>query len=499
MSIFRETGYWWLPETPDKTVTGSVSFSPTEDIVLELIGTFRESVNTGEARKILRIPVIHGFTSKGQQITIFDVIETKANVHFPSNVTLSDYKSELMMVGGHFESIEKVDFDSISVNYHGIEGWARLTPHTFPEFTPFDGGQRVRCEYVIPNELKFDLTDFQISFESNVCHKDNPAFLDIEVQETTFVKIEPKIVQKFYDLWKSYFYHVQNFLALAMGIPAIPTKIKATIRESMIDLGDGKQRKKEIEVYKAINHNVIDVNKRPDFQTVLFYLPEIQHDFGTYFSNWILKSDKLKPVYDLFFGAWYNTSMYLQHKFLSLAHAIETYHRRCFPGAILDPTDWDKVKEQLVNDIPEELWKKLVETMPPEILKKVRAQMVSSVPNDIVEECRKALIQKLNHVNEVSLKTRLKEILKNVATFAQIGGWDGSAFVKNLADTRNYLTHYDQRLQDKSLTGRRLWDITQAMQTLIETCFLREMGFKDETIHAVLKRRAQFQGKIPMQ
>ena len=50
-------GYWWLPNNPNETVAGVVTYMPDEKILLELIGAFdlRKTLSTHFLMKTLKI------------------------------------------------------------------------------------------------------------------------------------------------------------------------------------------------------------------------------------------------------------------------------------------------------------------------------------------------------------------------------------------------------------------------------------------------------------
>lgn len=51
-------------------------------------------------------------------------------------------------------------------------------------------------------------------------------------------------------------------------------------------------------------------------------------------------------------------------------------------------------------------------------------------------------------------------------------------FVCDVVTTRNYLTHYDEKLKDKARTDvGELYKITQNLKNLIELCFFYRIGF----------------------
>ena len=133
MEVFTSPGKWWLPEKPEAPVAGSISFNASGGAKLELIGKFHEMTALETASTLSQEPIIHGITTQGRPVTLFDCRQIGSEVHFPSTETSTTYLANLMLIGGHFESLGSAKFDSISVNYFGLEGWAKLAGCTFPK------------------------------------------------------------------------------------------------------------------------------------------------------------------------------------------------------------------------------------------------------------------------------------------------------------------------------------------------------------------------------
>ena len=41
MNKFEYEGIWWLPDKPEKQVSGTLRFTPNEGAILKLIGSFK--------------------------------------------------------------------------------------------------------------------------------------------------------------------------------------------------------------------------------------------------------------------------------------------------------------------------------------------------------------------------------------------------------------------------------------------------------------------------
>jgi hypothetical protein len=90
------------------------------------------------------------------------------------------------------------------------------------------------------------------------------------------------------------------------------------------------------------------------------------------------------------------------------------------------------------------------------------------------------------------LAKRIVEVVESFGETARLLIPDAAPFAKLVTDTRNYLTHYNERLRKRSAAGEDLWLLAQQVRFVLELCFLREMGLSDERIHAIASKHEQY-------
>ncbi len=190
----------------------------------------------------------------------------------------------------------------------------------------------------------------------------------------------------------------------------------------------------------------------------------ISDKFELSLRNWFEKAEKLEPIYNLYFGTLYNSRMYLEHRFLSQIHAIESYHRRVNGG-----------KYQENDEYRSGLYKKFLQ----------------AIPNELDNDFRESLIEgKLKYANDYSLRKRLKEILESCSQNLPVSlraKDNRDLFIKLVVNTRNYLTHFEEK--SKAATGDELYKLTNNLKILLEICLLKELEFSSETINNLISKR----------
>jgi len=97
--------------------------------------------------------------------------------------------------------------------------------------------------------------------------------------------------------------------------------------------------------------------------------------------------------------------------------------------------------------------------------------------------------------NELNLRARLKQIVKSFETFYG-SSKNCKSFINQIVNTRNYLTHYDINLKSSACSGAHLFDLCMKMECLFQLHFMKEIGFSNEQIGAVVENNYKFKQKL---
>ena len=265
-------------------------------------------------------------------------------------------------------------------------------------------------------------------------------------------------------------YQLRKFLAFAVGAPVRLLSARGIIDpepdDSANDSGEGRTFDLEI-LFRPSNNPDASLPARPRMtHEMLFTRANAQPRLTEVLNAWWKKEALLRPVFDLYFGTIFSPGAYSEHRFLSYAQALETYHRR---------TD---NRTQLPKDV----------------FKSRRTLVLDAMPTD---ETRKWLGDKLAFANELPLRERVEEVLQLCppATKRIVGTTkaDRTSFVALTVDTRNYRTHYTSKLEKKAARGIRLFRLAYQLQLLLETALLHELGFASDEIVPMLERTRRFE------
>lgn len=453
-------GLWWLPERPEKQIPGQLTLTVTNKASLDLQGALIDLDWNSDFNPSL----ILGLSQSGQQITLYKCYLSSHMTHSSSGLSSMMLGAQMVFIGVHFHSEKELRFKGLSIRYAHLEEW--LSRHDF-QVDYRDGNNHLVLEYKQPSRITMRVDDYNIGIAAR--HSTSSSHSEFKITQNAWIDLWVD-ADKTIDEYLKMVYHIQNFLSLAMDAPAYPLELHGQTEANKEILDDGREFYPPVEVRYQIADWRIDERTVHSFE-MLFTLPIIQDQVGTYLGNWISKSESLKPVYNLYFSTFYNPHQYLESKFLSLAQAIETYHRRQIGG-----------KYQTDVEYQNNLYQRFVDVIPPDLDKAFKQSLREG---------------KLRFANEYSLRKRLREIMDKVSSYMHFGFIASKdsvrEFIDNVCDTRNYLTHYDPELKLKTAEGADLVRLAQRLKAILGICLLEEMALPSETIKDIVSRNRSYQ------
>ena len=442
-------GYWHTTEKPDCQIAGTLTFSPDQGAQLNLIGSFH---SYEDREKLQELQFILGTTHDGTKITLFDCFLT--SIKSGSGGLTSRFHAQFVFVGVHFRDKTELKFTAFSIHYSNLDDWADISGFVDAN-EPHDRSETViRFKHPDPTYIA-TIDDYRIFIDT---HCDETfGFYERTIRQKAYVRVESSKQKELFE-FLDFMHRIANFLTLAVGWPVHPQVIRAVTPAHTITV-EGEEIHPFIDVIYSLITSAKDA-KHVLWAFMLFRFPDIKERAELFLGNWFDKTDFMRPVYDLYFGALYNPNQYVQSSFLGFAQALETYHRRTRPDYILPEEEFHERLEAIIASAPDHyrLWLK----------------------------------EKLEYSNRPSLRRRLKEL---VCEYSYILGDDVcnkqiNAFVDSVAATRNYLTHYSESLEHKTADDNLLINLTRKLKTIIEACLLREVGFDyDETKTLIQKNQ----------
>jgi hypothetical protein len=146
-----------------------------------------------------------------------------------------------------------------------------------------------------------------------------------------------------------------------------------------------------------------------------------------------------------------NFHSYSPRRFLNAAQAMESLDNLSGHTALLDPASYKKIKKR--------------------ILGKFEGKDLSWLKDKLDQTG-----------NWPSLAARIQHVIQVNSRLLGTTADEQSGFVRDVVNTRNFLVHLDGSRKQKGVSGIGLIDLTDKAETLARLCFLREIGFDDQSL-----------------
>lgn len=462
-TAFEIKGYWWLPETPEHQISGVLTFSPGESILLELMGTLNDLANhVLTQRDFINPEIILGVSVDGKPITLQKCTQISGSAGM-TGISISGFSPSFVYDGVHFSNGEQSKFRELSIGFLNLDEWFSKSAFS----TKSQNSTSLIVTYEQPRPIKTTVEDYHFDFAVFGPNSSQDHFTHVHVSQNARINIGSD-TEKSIDEFQPYVRHIQNFLTLAISKPTFITKITGFTESAKEEGTDTFYYPVNI-FYHATSWKPTSV--KVSYFEMIFRLPDVEEQLEKILTSWISKAEIIKPVYDLYFSALYNPSIYQEFQFLSLAQAIETYHRQIYKG-----------KYQ-----PDEIF-----------MDGTYKDLVAAIPTDISSDFRSSLKDgKLRYANEYSLRKRIHLLGEHLTEQINISFMADKKlrgiFAEKVTDTRNYFTHYSPELKDKAAkSGQELRDLIHKLRFILQICFLEELGFSFDKIRELFRKRREY-------
>lgn len=441
---FTTFGYWWLPEKPDHQLPGMLKYEVGEPIKLEILGAFNEEWRHGKLAGNIETPIL-GIDSKGRMFTLFHC-HHGTNLHFPGCPTTL-ITSQLAFDGVHFDNLEEAIFNNISVYFSYLYEWFE-PPTKQLRYTFIDNKiHSISMNYIPMPKVAVDIEN-NIIIEIGV-HANIPTATAREVSfcEAVFLVISRKEKCGFYDLIKI-IYQMKSFFKLAMQNRISILKLSGQTEKAIFTSHSREKRYEEVNIY---HYGIEDLSENIKIHDMLFCYKDIENRFSKMVGKWLELYEKIEPVLNIH-SIIMEREPYIEHDFLDITQALETFHRRL------------RNNQELCDSQHQDRMEKILETVP--------------------TEYKDWLQKKLRYSNEPTLNKRLKELFKEFFCFFG----NQKEFVRKVTLTRNNLIHPKSQQEQGCLSGNNLKIATEKLRLLLVLLLMKMIGFEETEIVELIRK-----------
>lgn len=455
---YNRSGYFWLPGKEERKIPGMLSITDGGKIELETLGLFEDSLkHLNENTKIDRII---GHVEKDGPVTIEDCFYTKKTFSFgDSNISRSKIIAHRVLCGVGYKQSLELKFNTFSFSVDCLDEWIGVSGINIDDD---DASNKINISYTPPENINILLNN---GMKLKVCFAypppSYPMLQEAKITQRAYFKLESEELCEI-NKFTSVAFKITNLMCFAMDTIVAIKNVSATSSE--IYDSDEYGNKYPIPIiiyYQSLPY--IENTPNKNRHDMLFNYTTIKDNIQQVFNNWIDAYKYLSPAFNLYFSTKNGSQKYIDSKFLSLAQGLETYHRRTQGGQLME------------SEIFESLVSTLLETCPDEHIEWLKGRLI--------------------HGNEINLRKRLKLIIEPFKKYLGTSK-ERSKLLKRIVDTRNYLTHYNENLENEYATGRDLWVLLLKMEVIFSLHFLNIIGFTTKEINNVVKNSYPLKQKI---
>ncbi len=453
---YEKAGFFWLPESPENKIPGTLKICDGGNIELEIMGLFEQKGETSnETNEIERIV---GQVEKDGFVTLETCVYRK--IGFPAGgIFKSLVHVNRAFCGVAYEKDELIKFNSVSFSIEGLDKWLGKTGIS----VAYDKDGKLSTITCTPHrELVYDLIS---GLKLHICFDyiatTVPLLTEAKFTQQAYLKLSIAEEQSL-DTFIEVLHKLTYLLCFATDATVAIFDVSAQSNSLVRKMQNGKTRPVIIKLY----YSSLPFSQDPpeiELYRMLFSFNNIENDAENILRNWLNAYSIIRPSLNLYFSAVTGSHKYLDGRFLALAQAMETYHRRTSCETLMDEAQFRQTCARLLWDCP--------------------------------KHHRTWLRGRLMHGNEINLGKRVKKIIEPFST--KIGNRRArSKLIRNIVDTRNYLTHYTEALEKKSVSNTELWYVCQKMEAIFQLLLLKQLGFEELEIENILNSSYRLKQKI---
>lgn len=452
-------GYWWTDENPDRKVPGDLKYEPNGRIELKILAPLNTDMETLGPDTIVEYERIYGLTEDDDYITLLNCTRDKVQLSMGNQgVQTSKYIISRFIEGHAFTDQQDIEFSNVSFEYPLLDQWANISGVSLQygsddgnDDNPLnmDAGDTFDITYEFQDRVRATADEYNISLNIRATTKPSQVG-GISIDESTKLRVEKDngmiTLEELFNLNKK----LQDFVTFAVRKSTFPSDITATIQTD----GPGNNS------MNIVFDQVSEIDPPDRINTPNFVLDDIHETFEETLSIWFDLYSQLEPVFNLYFGTKYNNTMYMNNQFLGFTQALETYHRRLdYTGTYLDDDEFGEYKEELADTLHEDHDQSFQDHMVDGVFK---------------------------HANEYSLRKRLNGLVAAHENVLADLPWNVDSEINPITNTRNYLTHYDDDIDEEM---DRLYEFSLILEALLEACLLTDLGISEDHIRQRLGSR----------
>lgn len=450
----EKAGYFWLPNVPENKLPGNLHISEAGEIRLEIIGDkITALVAGGDIHRI--VGVIEG----SGLVTLDGCFCLDSSTSYPSGISKASIHSNFAFVGVGYDENEKIKFSKFNFSVEGLDEWLGISGIKVERSEDY---KNTSIHYRPPEKIALQLPDgMKLEFAFAWTLPGSSIVSEAKITQKAYVSLISETLRSIDDYLDAVF-KINNFLCFATDKTVSIDSVTCYSHEITQEISNGEKREIPIKMYYKSNP-YSEAKPKVQWREMLFRYVHVASELEKILCNWLANYQISEPAFNLYFASKSGAHKYLEGRFLSLAQAIETLHRRNSSDMLMPAEEFDELIKFISKACP-------------------------SNKKDWLDG-------KLKYANELPLRQRIKQMIE---PFKDLYGCasERKSFIGKVLDTRNFLTHYDPRLADQAASGAELWELCMKLEGLFQLHLLRLINLNDDLIAQLSKQNDAIRHKL---
>jgi hypothetical protein len=402
-------------------------------------------------------PVLCGITGEGKVITLFNCQVVAATLPLFGHHGRLEIWPELLAYGAHFGDFDDFRLTSLSVRYSNLDAWVATSGFSI-DLGSADNSTTIK--YTRPDAIDIGTAEgltITVEFSASGPSLTSPQN-QVHLEQAAWVSVASADPRPYDELLRTSTVF-SDLITLGVGQPVRPLELEAQAQAA------GSSTATSNSLKLVYNRSPI-APALPDTKPwdMLFTLPDVRSRAANVLRAWFEGQGKIKPLYDLYFGTVRSPSMYVEHRFLNMFQALESYDRRTY-----------------VQDSEKE---------------KAHKERLDRIMKAVDSSDRKWLKGKLKYSHEPTAADRIRRLVAEVRADWILNDDD----VALAADFRNFYTHFDpgieQRLPPQKDRLRKLHNLAVRLQILCEITLLGAIGFSSHEVRERIDKTRRLERRL---
>jgi ApeA N-terminal domain 1 len=439
-----DDGLWWLPENPQAQVQGTLTYSLSSGLELQLAGSLFPIKGTPQFNRAF---TVWGTTARAKNISLVQAHLSNVRMSLPGSVRtkISAYQG---VIGGFYRSFDDVMVHTVSAHFDYLAAWAAQSGISHQHD---HAAKRAVITVEAPPIIRLGQSggiDVTIEpFVSETHSRDgvtlrNDAQLQLRAPTPLSYSEFERLVGSF-----------TRFLTLGVGEPAVPTRI----------VGDTDTKAQEIEGRIIWNEvEIIRQRTRPGAKEIfreemLFALQDLGEGSGATLQSFLEAEQQLRPVIDLLLVNYFHPQLPIPQEFLTYLNAIQLFHRTQIGGQYLSDEEYATVKKRLMD----------------------------ALPSNLSDEFRNSLEARLSNLHQYTFRKRVRDVLHRFESVLSQYIPNTPEFLDVVTDLRNSLLYSPDRTP---ANYTKIWRVSQLLGLVLEVSILCAFGFAESKVKSIIGR-----------